>query len=97
MVRDEDGPEHFLHSKEGVTQGDPLSMIAYNIGNLPLICELHTTHPHVTQQCYADDSGTVGTFEALHGNTRDLLVRGPTWEYLPGMINIILFIFLWNF
>ena len=32
---DESG--HFLHSKEGVTQGDPLVMIAYGIGVLPLI------------------------------------------------------------
>ena len=27
---------HFLHIKEGVTQGDPLAMIAYGIGVLPL-------------------------------------------------------------
>ena len=31
----EDGSGHFLHSKEGVTQEDPLAMIAYDIGVLP--------------------------------------------------------------
>ena len=32
-----DGSCHFLHSKEGVTQGVPLAMIACGIGVLPLI------------------------------------------------------------
>ena len=54
------GSGHFLHSKEGVTQGDPLSMIAYGIGVLPLIRELWDTHPRVTQPCYDDDAGTGG-------------------------------------
>ena len=42
-----DGSGHFLHSKEGVTQGDPLAMIAYGIGVLPLIRELRNAHPWV--------------------------------------------------
>ena len=38
VVRDtEEGSGHFLHSKEGVIQGDPLAMIAYGIGVLPLL------------------------------------------------------------
>ena len=38
VVRDiGDGSGHFLHSKEGVTQGDSLAMITYGIGVLPLI------------------------------------------------------------
>ena len=36
----EDGSGHFLYSKEGVTQGDPLNMIAYGIWVLPLIWDL---------------------------------------------------------
>ena len=48
VVRDTgDGSGHFLHSKEGVTQGDPLAMIAYGIGVLPLIRELRNAQPRV--------------------------------------------------
>ena len=37
MVQESEGSGHFLHSKEGVIQGDPLVMIEYGIGVLPLI------------------------------------------------------------
>ena len=37
MVR---GTDEFLYSKEGVTQGDPLSMFLYAVGTLPLIGSL---------------------------------------------------------
>ena len=36
----EGGSGHFLHSKEVLTQGEPLVMITYVIGVLPLIREL---------------------------------------------------------
>ena len=61
VVRDiGDGSGHFLHSKEGVTQGDPLAMIAYGIRVLPLIQELRDAHPRVTQTGYADDAEAGG-------------------------------------
>ena len=61
MVRDiGDGSGHFLHIKDGVTQGDALVMIAYGIGVLPLIRELREAHPRVTQPWYADDAGAKG-------------------------------------
>ena len=66
MVRDtEDGSVHFLHNKEGVTKGDPLSMIRYDIGFLPLIIYLQEAHPRVTQPWYADDVGEGGTFNHI--------------------------------
>ena len=55
-----DGSGHFLHSKEGVTQGDPLVMITYGIGVLPLIRDLRRSNPHVMQPWYADDVGAGG-------------------------------------
>ena len=57
VVRDtEDGSGYFLYSKEGVTQGGPLSMIAYGIGFLLLIRELRYSHPCVTQPWYSDEA-----------------------------------------
>ena len=56
-----DGSGHFLHSKEGVTQGDPLAMIAYGIGVLPLIRVLRSDHPQVSQPWYADGTGRGGS------------------------------------
>ena len=73
VVRElEDGSVHFLHSNEGVTQGDPLSMIAYSIGVLPLIRELQDVHPCVTQPWYADEAGAEGTFEKMLAHFWDL-------------------------
>ena len=84
VVRDTGhGSSHFLHSKEGVTQGDPLAMIAYGIGVLPLIRELQGAHPRVTQPWYADDAGAGGTFQQILEHFRDLQEWGPARGYYP--------------
>ena len=84
MVRNtEDGSGHFLHSKEGVTQGDPLAMIAYGIGVPPLIRDLRRDHPHVTQPWYADDRGAGRSFEAVMAHFRDVQLKGPAQGYFP--------------
>ena len=70
-----------MHSKEGVTQGDPLAMIAYGIGVLPLILELREAHPRVTQPWYADDAGAGGTFAEVQAHFQDLQVWGPARGY----------------
>ena len=79
----EDGSGHFLHSKEGVTQGDPLAMIAYGIGVLPLIRVLRKDHTQVSQPWYADDAGAGGKFEAVMAHFRDLQLKGPARGYFP--------------
>ena len=48
---------HFLHSKLGVTQGDPLAIIAYVIWFLSLVRVLRDAHPCVTHIWYAVDAG----------------------------------------
>ena len=78
-----DGSGHFLHSKEGVTQGYPLAMIAYGIGVLPLTRELWDSHPQVTQSWYADDVVGGGKFQQILEHFRDLQARGPDRGYYP--------------
>jgi len=58
------GSSMFLYSKEGVTQGDPLSMFMYAVGTLPLIHSLHNPG-HWTQLWYADDASAGGTLLEL--------------------------------
>ena len=65
----EDGSYHFLYRKEGVNQGDPLAMITYGIGVLPLIRELQDAQPRITQTWYAGDVGEGVSF----GNILDHL------------------------
>ena len=49
------GMSDYILSKEGVTQGDPLSMYVYAIGTLPLIQSLQSPQSW-TQLCYVDDA-----------------------------------------
>ena len=54
-----------LYSKEGLTQGDPLSIFMYAVGTLPLIRSLHNP-THWTQLWYADDASAGGSLSDLH-------------------------------
>ena len=78
-----DGSGKFLHSKEGVTQGDPLTMISYGIGVSPLIRELQGATPRVTQLWYADDAGSGRKFTHILAHFWDLQTRGPPRSYFP--------------
>ena len=72
-----------MHSKEGVTQRDPLAMIAYGIGVLPLIRELRGAHPRVTQLWYTNDEGAGGKFGHILEHLRDLQAQVPERGYYP--------------
>ena len=46
---------HILMIREGVTQGDPLSMVIYGLVLLPLAEAMHKEYPGVLQPWYAED------------------------------------------
>ena len=91
-----DGSVHFLHSKEGMTQGDPLAMITYGIGVLPLIRVLRTDHPQVSQPWYADDAGAGGKFGVVMPHFRDLQLKGPAQGYFSEPTKSILVVSVQN-
>ena len=83
VLRNGNGTASFMHSREGVMQGEPLTMISYGIGILPLIKNLKQETPDVTQPWYTDNSGALGTFARLE-TYFDLLTRqGPGRGYHP--------------
>ena len=75
------GAEEFLYSREGVTQGDPLSMFLYAVGTLPLIRSLKK--PLWTQVWYADDASACGRLVHIRQWFDLLLQRGPSFGYHP--------------
>ena len=58
------GSDSLLYSKEGVTQGDPLSMLMYAVSSLPLISSLNDP-TRWTEVWYADDASACGTLDSL--------------------------------
>ena len=85
MVRDKgDGSVQFLQIKEVVTQWDPIAMISYGIGVLPLKRKLRGSHTRVTQLWYADDAGAGGKFIFFFfAHLWNLQARGPPRGYFP--------------
>ena len=86
----EDGSGHFLHSKEGVNQGDPLAIIEYEIGVLTLIRALREAPPRVTHPWYTDDAGEGGTFDHILAHFQDMQTRRPPRGYYPELTKSIL-------
>jgi hypothetical protein len=65
VINGKGGTVVLIFSKEGVTQGDPLSMFGYGISILPLIRKLKTELPAVKEPWYTDDAGAGGSFTDL--------------------------------
>ncbi|MEJ2330924.1 MAG: hypothetical protein P8Z33_13945, partial [Gammaproteobacteria bacterium] len=72
-----------LHSKEGVTQGDPLSMVLYALALLPLVEELRALDSTVLQPWYADDAALHGDPQRSAKVFKALLEKGPDRGYFP--------------
>ena len=72
-----------MYSREGVNQGDPLTMIAYGIGILPLINNLKQEIPDFTQPWYTDDYGALGMFSRIETYFYSLTCQGLGRGYNP--------------
>jgi hypothetical protein len=84
VIRGNNGSGATIHSQEGVTQGDPLSMIAYGIGRiLPLIRHLKSTFPDITHTWYADDALAASNFHRIRQYFEYLEKIGPEYGYYP--------------
>ena len=68
VLRNRNEMASFMNSREGVTQGGPLSMVAYGIDVLPLIKNLKSEFPDITQTCYAANAGALCTFTNVELN-----------------------------
>ena len=80
-----------------MTQGDPLDIIPYTIGILPLIYEIRYAHPQVTQPWYYDGAGMVRTFSALRNHLEDLMMHAPIRGYFTKPTKSILVVLEKNF
>jgi hypothetical protein len=96
VIRGKGGTVVLIFSKEGVTQGDPLSMFGYGIGILPLIRRLKIEFPAVKQPWYADDAGAGGSFTDLQQFFLRLQEIGPAYGYFPEPSKSILIVRIHN-
>ena len=91
-MRGEDGAITILFSKEGVTQGDPLAMVVYGIGMLPLTRILQEMVKDLLQLWYADNASAGGKFNKILVYYNLLQQEGPKQGYFPGQPKSILIV-----
>jgi hypothetical protein len=89
-LSDNNGTANFLCSKEGASQGDPLSMFARGMGILPLIGLLKAEFPKVQQPWHADDAGAGGNFNKICSFFHKLEEIGPNFGHFPEPLKSIL-------
>ena len=70
-----------LLSREGVTQGDPLSMVLYGITLVPLAEELRAADLGILSPFYADDADFDGSARRSAQLLKLLMKRGPNRRY----------------
>ncbi|KAI2493422.1 hypothetical protein MHU86_21121 [Fragilaria crotonensis] len=83
LLRRRGGDCEIILSREGVTQGDPLSMVLYGLALTPLAETLRARVPTVAQPWYADDAAMAGSVEGIAEAQRLLLDLGPRRGLLP--------------
>ena len=81
-----------MHSREGVKQWDPLEMIAYGIGPLPLIKNLKMELPDTTQPWYKDKTRVLGTFKIIEACFHSLELKTPVRGYYTELSRRVLIV-----
>ena len=81
-----------LLSREGTTQGDPLSMPFYALSTLPLLFHLQHEHSSVRQAWLADDSAGAGRLCALRQWWDELSSIGAKYGYNTNSLKTILLV-----
>ena len=85
------GSSEVIPSKEGVAQGDPLSMLMYAVALMPLIKHL-TDQGKWIQNWYADDSACTAKLSNLKVWFQKLCELGPDYGYHPEPKKTVLFV-----
>ena len=75
-----------------MTQGEPLAIVAYGVGIIPLIKFLKSTYPDVTQPWYTDDAEELGIFDNFNRYLNSLKFNGLYWGYYPKPTKISLIV-----
>ena len=81
ILRRRNGDAIVLLSREGVTQGDPLSMVVYGLTLVPLAETVRGEVPDLVHAWYADDACLAGKIRSI-GPAVDLIMKhGPARGY----------------
>ena len=83
LLRQPGEPPVTILSREGVTQGDPVSMVLYGITLVPLTEDLRVVDPGLLLLFYADDAAFSGLEQPIAHLLKMLIKRGPYWGYFP--------------
>ena len=81
LIRQPGEPPATILSREGVTQGDPLSMVLYRITLAPLEEELRAVDPGILSPIYADDAAFDGLARHSLHLLKLLMKSGPDRGY----------------
>ena len=87
---------HFMHSREGVTQGYLLAMVAYGIGILPMIKKPRAGFPDINQSWCSDDDGALSPFTIVESYFNSLKRHGPGRGYYPKPSKRVLIVHPYN-